>query len=191
MPHFGANRVAEEHELHRGNADHHRQREAVAPHLDELLPEHRPERATLIRSSFFCSAMNTSSIVGCPNCLQNLFRRSDADEMAATTGMRDARTATLRPCSASSRESSCPTSRARECASRTRAATRDRRLPSARRERAPAACAPSRTRARAAASTRRSTCPRADRDARADAARRASPRFARSRSSPHSPYTVA
>ena len=82
VPHVGLDRVAEEHELNRGQAGHHRKREPVAAHLDELLPEHRPEAGftdprdevhAAAPSSRRCSSMNTSSIVGCSNCARISF----------------------------------------------------------------------------------------------------------------------
>src|SRR5437879_6195585 len=94
MPHLGANREAEQHELNGRNADEHRQRQPVAPHLDELLLQHRHYvgaaeteeaghyRFTLgaaataappvvapcsVSSSFSWSETKTSSIVDWPN----------------------------------------------------------------------------------------------------------------------------
>ena len=43
MLRVGIDREAEEHELHQRDADHHREGQPVAPHLDELLHDDRPE----------------------------------------------------------------------------------------------------------------------------------------------------
>jgi len=40
---IGIDRVAEEHELHHGHAEHHRESQPVAPHLNEFLADHRAE----------------------------------------------------------------------------------------------------------------------------------------------------
>lgn len=45
MTGVGIDGEAEEHELNDGQADHHAEGDAVAPHLDELFPEHGDEAA--------------------------------------------------------------------------------------------------------------------------------------------------
>src|SRR4051812_43380218 len=79
MAYLGANRVAEHHQLHRGNRDEHHERQRVATHVNEFLLEHRPyvmhpeadglphDRMACSRSSFSWSATKTSSMVFCAN----------------------------------------------------------------------------------------------------------------------------
>src|SRR2546422_558422 len=61
----GLNRVPEDEQLDHRDADQHREGEAVPPHLDELLAEHRPE-AGHHRSSRSCRITNASSSVPPP-----------------------------------------------------------------------------------------------------------------------------
>src|SRR4051794_22214079 len=84
VAHLGAKGVAEERQLQRGNADHHRECQAIAAHLNELLSEHRPDAraakgarrkpvvqvhaaSPALPSSRCWRAMNASSIVATPN----------------------------------------------------------------------------------------------------------------------------
>ena len=65
---LGLDGVSEEHQLDRGDAQHHREGEPVPAELHQLLPQHGPEPHTTAPSSRRCSSMKTSSIDGWPNC---------------------------------------------------------------------------------------------------------------------------
>jgi len=78
---IGVDRIAEEQELHDRHAQHHREGELVAPHLDELLADQRGEAMEVeavsdhakLSGACFIIRMNTSSSVG-SSCRQERSR---------------------------------------------------------------------------------------------------------------------
>jgi hypothetical protein len=92
VAHLGLDRVAEHRQLDGGNPHHHAEHELVAPHLDELLPEHRPEGPAPDPSDRLmpprlhrarCISMKTSSIVATPESGGDLARSPHPDQVAA------------------------------------------------------------------------------------------------------------